>query len=391
MTNEQDTLAEPTLQPLPRGRRRLFFISFIVIFVIAVPIFAFYATGYRFDFDPEQNRIVSVGGMYVSADVDDIAIYVNDELVDDMRFFQNAAYIQNLTAGQHQIHTQGPAVQTWVKSLPVFPHIVTTVQSFNLPMRPQIRIVAPWETAAGEGVLWAAASSSFPFASTTDQAFFVATSTATSTYASNIEYTFLAQRFASATAEKALVAAALNPPPIESFAFSTEQASTATTSLAQATSTIIGRDITLNQIDEEVYATYTGSENDIPRYFCVQHLSPASTSVAYGEHVLAALTQEFPTTTVVTIHDTVQTLCRNKIKIDRLRQTVHDFDFLPGSESVVLMHLDDGIYAVELDDRAWQNTQLLFPGYHLELLVDGGQIFVKDTDMIVEVFTETIN
>jgi hypothetical protein len=54
------------------------------------------------------------------------------------------------------------------------------------------------------------------------------------------------------------------------------------------------------------------------------------------------------------------------------------------------MHLDEGIYVVEIDDRAWQNTQVLYPGQDLMMIVDGNSIFIKDGDIIVEALTELI-
>jgi hypothetical protein len=71
-----------------------------------------------------------------------------------------------------------------------------------------------------------------------------------------------------------------------------------------------------------------------------------------------------------------------------LWQTVKWFDFMPDNENLVLMLLDDGLFVIEADDRAWQNTQLLYPGKDLEVLLDGGRIFVKDGDYYLEVFTE---
>jgi hypothetical protein len=64
------------------------------------------------------------------------------------------------------------------------------------------------------------------------------------------------------------------------------------------------------------------------------------------------------------------------------------FDFYADSSDIILMHLQDGLYAVEVDDRAWQNTQLIYPGEDLEIVHDGGKIYVKDGEYYLEVFTE---
>ena len=69
-------------------------------------------------------------------------------------------------------------------------------------------------------------------------------------------------------------------------------------------------------------------------------------------------------------------------------QTVEYFDFFPGNSSLVLMHLEDGLYVTEIDDRSWQNSQLLYPGEDITVRVEGGQIYVRDRGYLLEVFTE---
>ncbi len=81
-------------------------------------------------------------------------------------------------------------------------------------------------------------------------------------------------------------------------------------------------------------------------------------------------------------------LCRENIEIDRLRKTVSWFDFYPDSGDIVLLNIVDGLYAVEVDDRGWQNAQLLYPGTDLHVIQDGGRIYVHDGELYLEVFTE---
>ena len=83
-----------------------------------------------------------------------------------------------------------------------------------------------------------------------------------------------------------------------------------------------------------------------------------------------------------------QRVCRTEIHIDDLGQKVAWFDYFPNSTDHVLMHLQDGLYVVEVDDRSWQNTQPLYPGTDIEVLQDGGRIFVHDGGYYLEVFTD---
>lgn len=372
------------MKPLSQRKRRFIFLLALGLFVLAVPVSVFYAIGYRFDFSNDLGGIRSVGGMYVRSDAQATEMFINDEPVTDMRVFQSAAYIQNLEAGMHRIHVQGEGLQTWVKNLPVYAHFVTEVASFNMPETPQIRIIPQWlDPQDGNGVVFETATSTyFDFASTTNTLHY-STSTATSLYEANPEYAYVENLIASSTEMKAFLEDRFSG---ERFRFGAVL-TPADEALVQATSTKASRDFVLFEDDGEVYMTYTGAENDLPYYYCVVYSGKKRTSLEYGEHVYESLrTQLSP---LIDLSDVVgERLCRTQIRIDRLEQEVLWFDFFPGSTDLVLMHLQDGLYVVEVDDRAWQNTQLLYPGENLEVVEDGGRIYIKDGEYYLEVFTE---
>jgi hypothetical protein len=382
----------PEVKPLPHLQRQIIFICSLIIFCITVPLLVFYAVGYRFDFSADVSNIKSVGGVYVTSDVPDIEMYIDDEPVEDMRIFQNAAYIQNLVAGIHQVHTQKEGLQTWVKEVPVFSHIVTEVQSFNVPMVPQIRLVTEYVTVAGGSVLFEEATTTkFMFASTTNTSF-KATTVATTTFSVDPEYTYVKTLFASSSEKKVLLKQQQERVVENPFTFgsATITATTSTsTPIVKATTTKKWRDVQLSRRGEDVYAQWTGKGGDIPYYYCVNHEEASSTIASYGEHIYEGLLNEYGSTTkfIEALYVTDR-LCRTEIRIDRLWQSVQWFDFLPNSRDHVLMQLQDGLYVVEIDDRAWQNTQLLYPGDYLQVVLDGGQIFIKDDEYYLEVFTE---
>lgn len=384
----------PHVRPLPRIHRRIIFIGSLILFVVSVPIFVFYAMGYRFDFASEDTGIKKVGGIYVSSEVSDIGIYISDEPVTDMRIFQNAAYIQNLEAGMHQVHTQSEGVQTWVKNLPVFAHFVTETETFNLPLVPQIRLLTQYQTDTAASVLFeSATSTTFAFASTTN-IFFQATTTATTTYQLNAEYVLVQQLVASSTEEKKELAAIQEKKEVaqEPFSFSdpSQGPLLATSTTEKPTSTKQWDDVRLFQAQGDVYAQWVGKRDRVPFYYCVASSDASSTVAYYGEHVYESFVSEYGTTTDPFLSAAVVAgrYCRSTIKIDRLWQSVQWFDFVPGSTDHILMHLQDGLYVVEVDDRSWQNVQLLYPGHHLEVILSGDRIYIKDNEYYLEIFTE---
>lgn len=374
----------PHVQPLARSHRKLIFILLLCAFLFSMPVFMFYATGYRYDFFSKSPSITATGGMYIAAETLDSVIFVDEIEVTNARVFRNASYIQGLLPGVHRLHIQAPGFYTWVKELSVYPHIVTEAEAFNLPIIPQVRLITEYETNEGRPLVQVGTSTDAIFlslASTTIS--LVATTTkATSTFLVNQEYVLLKTLFAekASTTKKRI----LNE---EKFGF-------ATTTLPEevlATSTITKNNITLYQTNEEVFAKAIGIGKQIPHYYCTSKFAQTSTT-----DLSLDLQQVLEEEGDVVFENKLNEIsasglsCRTDIRIDRKWQNVQDFNFFPGNEDLILMHLDEGIYVVEIDDRAWQNTQVLYPGRDLMMLVDGNSIFIKDGDIIVEALTELI-
>lgn len=376
------------MQPLSQKKRRFVFLSSIVLFLVAVPFSVFYAIGYRFDFDDDLNNIKSVGGMYVRNDTEDTEMFINDEPVRDMRVFQRAAYIQNLEAGIHRLHVQGEHVQTWVKELPVYAHYVTEVSSFNMPRIPQIRIITQFTSPQdGSGVVFdAATSTDFNFASTTNSLRF-SSSTATSTLTVNPEYAYVRSLIASSTELSSFLQAQKQRQKGQ-FVFGDDKETTqATTSHISATTSQAWRDFALYEKGGEVFVSWNGHFEDTPYYYCVMYGGERKTRDDYGDHIYNALLSAFDSKLELDLK-LGQRLCRDEIRIDRKGQNVQWFGFFPDNGDLVLMQLEDGLYVVEADDRAWQNTQLLYPGNDISVVQEGNRIYVKDGEYYLEVFTE---
>ncbi|MBY0309549.1 hypothetical protein K2Q16_00145 [Patescibacteria group bacterium] len=385
--------SEPLVKPLSLFRRRAFFVFLVLFFVLSLPAFIFYATGYRYDFMSDSPSITATGGLYVTVDIPEAMIYVNEAPVTDARTFRNATYIQGLNAGLHRVHVQAPGTHTWVKELNVLPHIVTEVESFNMPLIPHVRVVTPYNTLSGTAVVVVASTTSVPFSfTTTTTSYFATTSRATSTLVANREYARLATLFAeqaSTTALRARLFAevqalkAMNP-------LATTSATT-TALLAFATTTIVSNDVMLYQAGEDVFVKALGTGRDVPVYFCaippVEVAQAEAEALALASSTASSTLQEFSQAIEFAPGDLGRE-CRTDIRIDRKGQPVLDFMFMPSDTNLVLMHLKNGLHVVEVDDRAWQNTQLLYPGENLQVLVDGNRIYASSTEGVVEVFTE---
>ncbi len=382
---------EPIVQPMPRSHRRFVFWTFLAIFLITMPSLWFYTTGYRFDWTSEEGGIIGVGGLYISTDSQDVEFYVDDVQMTNFRIFRKAAYIQNLIEGKHSIHVQGAGLQTWTKDLPVQSYIVTEAFAFMMPLVPQIRVISEYQTATGTAVLRTAEPTSellFAFASSSN-AYIATTTRATTTLALNAEYRYVSGLFASTSATSTSLVAQISDRIERQFV--TRATTTPLDVVATTTRTEQGMRAFL--MDGEINVAWVGDENERPNYFCVNAVSASSTPRTNGAHVYDDMLFEGVQAGIASTTEEIAALiegsriCRSSIRIDRKGKDVHGFEFFPNNPGLVLMLLSDGLYVVEVDDRAWQNTQLLYPGNDLAFVVDGGRIYVRDRGYFVEVFT----
>jgi len=452
-----------TLDPLSQKHRSLVFISMLLVFLLSLPVFIFYALGYRYSFFAKYPVITATGGIYVVSSDDTAEVFLDEKVVKNARIFRKAFYIQGLMPGTHHLHVQKEESHTWVKDLEIFSQIVTEVEVFNLPFVPQVRPLTEY-TAKNEPVFFVTESKGnnfneevaedFPEATITEEKkiennlelFQKASSTvnylivassslATSSvefqkvYKENSEYKIISDLFL----EKAEIFAKLNAnketeEEIEEVGFGflknqTERekdtdkeiemtqnkdseefiGSTSVGNLILeitekeiATTTKEKDNLRLLKKEDEVFVEAKGTLKHVPYYFCVSQVLPKinknpilnlekdnkNKELDLSKDNLFTSVSEFSS-----YNNGVYRTCRSSIKMDRQGKTVIDFDFFPENSNWILMHLEDGIYLTEVDDRSWQNSQPLYLGNNLEMLVYRGSIFVKEKDLIFEVVT----
>jgi hypothetical protein len=372
---------KPVVEPLAYWRRKLIFVLLVLAFLLSLPAFMFYATGYRYDIFSTTPSITATGGLYIAAEALESSIFVDEVEVTNARVFRNASYISGLEPALHRVHVQTPNRHTWVKNLSVYPHIVTEAEAFNLPLVPQVRPITEYQTVKGEAVFRVASTTLpvLPLASSSVP-FFTTTSTATTTFKLNPEFALIANLFAAEASTTAM---------LKKIAESIDLATT-TVDLDKdvATTTITRGNLSLYKSGEDVFVKALGTGKQIPHYFCTSQVEIAD-DLDLKEDLNEAGGDLFFEDTLNELSNNTRE-CRTEIKMDRQAQIIHDFDFFPVNESLVLLTLDKGVYVVEIDDRSWQNAQLLYAGENLSTVVYSGGIFVKDGKIMVEVLTELI-
>ena len=375
---------QPEVKPLSYNHRNFIFIILTIVFLLSLPAFIFYGMGYRYSFFAETPTITATGGLYVVAETDNGQVFIDNIESDNARIFRKASYIQGIEPGLHRVHVQVDGMHTWVKELKVEPHIVTEAESFNLPLVPQVRPITEYLTKNGQLIYLATTTDVFAKSSSSESIIF-SENTSTSTLSKNPEFVLLETLFAEEASTTAKIVAYEEKLKKDKFKFAT----TAPEINEEIATTTITRDkITLYKVGDDVFARAIGTERQIPNYFCVSKI--ATTTENNLSSKLEGLGNLDKLATTSESGEQLR-VCRTDIRIDRKWQTVHDFDFFPDNPNLVLMHLDDGIYVVEIDDRSWQNTQLLYSGKNLSMLVYRGSIFIKDGEYIFEALTQFDN
>lgn len=378
----------PKMQPMPRAKRRYTFLLLLLLFVCAIPFLYLYATGYRLDFT-ERTNLISTGGIFIAAEQKGVQIYIDNALVRETRIFTKAFYAQNIDPGTHRVHVQKDGYHTWVKELPVYPHLVTEVQAFNLPLVPKARLITRFETTTGAPVV---SGGTMVLASTTVPVF-ATIAVATTSFVANSEFadkTTLFGIIAKATSTTQAVRV-LNK--IEETASGLVHGE-ATSTKETATTTKEYGGVRLFERGADIFAGWVGSRESMPYYYCAEafdSLGSTTQKNAKTSNLDSILVKKVDTESLV--NPPVQkvpegAVCVPEIRIDRKWQKVHYFDFFPGSTDLVVVVLDDGVYAVEVDDRSWQNVQPIMIGKGLSARVDNGRVIIFDGTQFYEMLFE---
>lgn len=394
MEEESLRTSSAIVEPLPRQQRHRLFLLLLFIFVLAVPTFIFYAIGYRYNIFDNQNGLIVTGGMYIAMTQNTGDIYVNDEPARGSRIFRRATYIQSVSPGIHRVYVQGEGLHTWVKDLPIFPYMVTEAEAFLLPLMPEARVITEQIT---DGQISIVADEDLLTVSELDEILMIptaflplASTTSQTIVTDNPEWQLLESLFAPEVATTATATPPLLP---GTFRFTDEVITSTTTSEMPV---VTRGNLRLEAEENVLFARYVGSARSIPHYFCVPTATLASTTELFGAQVAYGIDK------VRVVQSSIQPvlsetmpgetrICRNEIRLDTKWQEIISFDFLPGSNDHVVVHRSDGIYVVEIDDRAWQNVQPLLPMPVDAMQVDNNRIYVKVGGVFLEISTELPN
>lgn len=113
-------------------KRKIYFISAVLIFIIATPLLILYSFGLRFDF--KSFSVTKTGGIFVSSYPKGMEIYINDKLfkTTGSNIFSQGGLITGLNPGEYAITLKKNEYRNWVKKLPVNANLVTEARNIFL-------------------------------------------------------------------------------------------------------------------------------------------------------------------------------------------------------------------------------------------------------------------
>jgi hypothetical protein len=371
---------EPQIKSLSYKSRQRFFLFLFVVFILALPSFIFYTSGYRLSFDNEETTIVTTGGIYITNDNLEVDVYLDGEQVEKPRLFRSAYYIQNIENGLHRIVVQKPGLHTWVKVLPVDSYIVTEAAAFNMPELPHIRPIAAFLNQANQGVYVVKGSTTTPLftKATTTGDFIVVNKVVPTTLKKNSEHTYVLDLFATSTATTTSLLGRIEK--------EIDKLATATTSTSTTAQYVEQGNMRLVEKGKDLYAYWIGSGSATPHYFCTPQMATSTVAIRLGAHVALQMDEQYLSTTTP-LHTEGARICRSTIRIDRKWQDIKYYEFFPGSSDLVVLQLQDGLYVTEIDDRSWQNTQMIYPGDNFRTIVTDTNIYIEEDGRYFELVT----
>lgn len=120
-----------------RKRRIILALASLAFFIVA-PALLLYARGYRLD---SNFRISKTGGLYISSPVSGSEIFVKNDLKKITNILQTGLFLQNLSEGAYQILVAKDGYWPWLKTLDVKESLVAEARAFLIPRSPEGKVL----------------------------------------------------------------------------------------------------------------------------------------------------------------------------------------------------------------------------------------------------------
>jgi len=348
------------MRPLSRSIRSKLFLFSVAVFVVGVPLLIGYSSGYRFD---TVLTLAKTGGIFIHSDVGNTEVFVDGELVEKNGALLKNTLVQNLTPYEwYMVEVQREGYHSWRKYLPVGPNIVTEGTVLMVPE------VLPWlQVAMVKETMLETATTSTPFVE----------QVATTTEKEVVEkeevillpkevYTELEDFFAN---------------PSRGDFYTVTGTTTAQTADGIATTTDVYGYVFPEWIETVLadWGTTTAQTHFYERNGLLTWLENGNVHARWLKET------ELPPFyfCIPEKEEGLAVRCENEQVID-WENAIQRYELFPNRDDVLLLQVEQGVYAVELDGRSERNIQPIYIGdvaaFHV---TERGDIVVQNKDGVM--------
>ena len=138
------------MQPFPAYQRRLYLISFVVLFLVLLPAVILYADGWRFK---AGIGLVKTGAAFIEVPYPDATVTINADQVGHSGFLQRSFYIGDLAPSAYVVRVDRKGYRSWGRILVVEPKLVTDAQALLIPEEIELTRVMVSSTASSTKIV----------------------------------------------------------------------------------------------------------------------------------------------------------------------------------------------------------------------------------------------
>ncbi len=319
------------MKPLTVKQRSLSLGILVLVFALIAPLILLYSLGYRLD---DEYSLQKTGGIFIHSSESESAVFVDGEFLKNSGFLIRNTLIQDLVPNkEYKIEVHKENFQSWVKTLYVYPSIVSEGRVLLLPNEFEKREILQFVDADKIATTTPLVKGAKP---------------------NNPEYTSIVTLFASSTK------AVAKPVATSTVATSSPQQKSkleiffdelAIKNFEALPNLIVdGKEVSwLSKGNIELY--WTDDFESIPYYYC----------------------------------GGAERVCENHITLD-WSQDIKKFEYLPGRDDVWMVLVNDGIFAVEVDGRTQRNIQKIIEGKGLDFrLTENDSLIIKEGSRYFEI------
>ncbi|MEK7081447.1 MAG: PEGA domain-containing protein [Patescibacteria group bacterium] len=319
------------MQPMPLKKRRFYFYVLSLVFFLAIPVLIFYESGYRLG---DSFNFVKTGGIYIYSPESGSEIYLNGDKIEETGFFLKDFFVDDLKPGKYSVLISKEKFWPWAKNVTIKEGMVAEAIAFLIPKDPE-----------GETV-----PKNIEEANPAETETSGKTATTKKKPEANPEYLRILSLFEEEKINKEKVVKS------NTLAKNPADESPATSSPEKTEEYIYEKvsprgKVGLWREGNQILAKWLKSDRSLPYYFCEGN----------NEN------------------------CREIIAIFNSASVVRSLDFYPGRDDVVVIAVENGIFAIEIDSRKTQNFQPIYKGVDPYFIIDGNTFYVKDKDAIIKI------